>query len=287
MEKYIKDVFTDFSDSADLLEAKLENINFYKKQNKLQVDIISNKPISIGDIGKFEKYLQNRMNIGKALTNIKYENVEIEQNIEENWSNIISYITSKEPLSRAMLTNSTIEINEQNLNVNLKIKGADFLCSKKFDKGLEHLLQNIYNSKYTVKIIDCLDDEYYRNIEKEHQQEEQRALKFANEEAERRRQANMANQDAMIEEQIAAENGNNKSKVREASNQASSSEVPKNTYGFGPKSQQQAYERPPKELPEGVIYASRGVKIKGNPIKIVDITTETENVVVDRRSYKS
>ena len=280
MDKYIKDVFTDFTDVPNLLDARLANVNLYKKLDKLQVDIISNKPITIGEIGKFENYLQSRMNVGKAFTNIKYEDVEIEQNIEENWSNIISYITSKEPLSRAMLTNSTIERNEQNIDVNLKMKGAEFLCSKKFDKGLEHLLQNVYNSKYTVKIKDCLDDDYYRHIEKELQQEEQRALKKANEEAEARRLQNRASQDAMIEAQMAAEaNGNVGGMSSPASNTIPQSK--QNSYGYGPKAQNQTFERPPKELPEGVIYASRSVKIKGNPIKIVDITTETENVVVD------
>lgn len=280
MEKYIKEVFSDFTDCDNLLDARLENVNLYKKQDKLQVDIISNKPITIGEIGKFENYLQSRMNIARAFTNIKYEDVEIEQNIEENWSNIISYITSKEPLSRAMLTNSTIEKKGQNLNVNLKIKGAEFLCSKKFDKGLEHLLQNVYNSKYTVKIKDCLDDEYYRHIEKELQEEEQKALKRANEEAERRRAENRASQDAMIEAQIAAENSSPVSGEGGSAPKISSGQ-PKVAYGYGPKTQNTTFERPPKELPEGVIYASRSVKIKGNPIKIIDITTETENVVVD------
>ena len=282
MEKLVKDVFTDFTDVSNLLEAKLENVNLYKKQDRLQVDIISNKPITIGEIGKFENYLQSRMNVGKALTNIKYEDVEIEQNIEENWSNIISYITSKEPLSRAMLTNSTIEKDEQNLNVNLKIKGAEFLCSKKFDKGLEHLLQNIYNSKYNVKIKDCLDDEYYKHIEKEFHEEEQRALKAANEEAKRRLEENRASQDALIKAQMNAENAGGTTSQKTASSISNQySQAPKQSYGYGPNTQNKNFERPPKELPEGCIYASRGVKIKGNPIKIVDITTETENVVVD------
>lgn len=203
MDKYIKEVFTDFTEVPNLLEARLSNVNLYKKQNKLQVDIISNKPITINELGKFETYLQNRMNVGKALTNIKYEDVEIEQNIEENWGNIISYITSKEPLSRAMLTNSTIERTEQNLDVNLKIKGAEFLCSKKFDKGLEHLLQNVYNRKYSVKIKDCLDDDYYRHIEKELQEEEQKAVKKADEEVKERIRRNRESQDALIESMVA------------------------------------------------------------------------------------
>ena len=179
MNKYIKEVFTDFTAVPNLLDAELENVNLYKNQDRLQVDIVSTKPIAVNELGQFENYLQSRMNVGRAFTNIKYEDVEIEQNIEENWSDIVSYITSKEPLSRAMLTNSTVEKNGHNLNVNLKIKGAEFLCSKKFDKGLEHLIQNIFNSKYNVKIVDCLDDNYYEYVEKELQEAEQNAIKMA------------------------------------------------------------------------------------------------------------
>ncbi len=280
MDKYIKDVFTDFVDSPSLLDAKLSNVNLYKKQDKLQVDIISNKPITVGEIGQFENYLQNRMNVGKAFTNIKYEDVEIEQDIEGNWSNIISYITSKEPLSRAMLTNSTIEKNGQNVDVNLKIKGAEFLCSKKFDKGLEHLLQNVYNSKYFVKINDCLDDDYYEHVEREFQEAEQKAVQQIDREAEERIRLNRENQDALIEAEMEMSDSSSKaSSAPKASNQSK-----QNYYGYGPKSQNQNFvkkEATPKELPEGVIFASRGVTVKGKEIKIADINTETGNVLVD------
>ena len=73
------------------------------------------------------------------------------------------------------------------------------------------------------------------------------------------------------------EGGNNENN----SSQKPSTQSKQQSYGYGPSAQNRTYERAPKELPEGVIYASRGVKIKGNPIKIADITTETENVVVD------
>lgn len=282
MEKYIKEVFTDFTDVPNLLEAKLSNVNLYKKQNKLQVDIISNKAITIDEIGQFENYLQSRLNVDKALTNIKYEDVEIEQNIEENWKNIISYITSKEPLSRAMLSNSTIEKNGQNLNVNLKIKGADFLCSKNFDRGLEHLLQNVYNSKYTVKINDCLDDDYYEHIEKEFQEEERKAVKKAEEENLEKIRRNRENQDKLIEASISSENG----EVANNTQKQSATKQKSNNYGYGPASQNnsfpnKSYERVPKELPEGYIYASRGITVKGKAIKVSEITQETTNVLIE------
>ncbi len=277
MEKYIKDVFTDLKISENMLDAKIENVNLYKKLNKLQVDIVSDKPITIDDIGKFETYLTDRYSVDKTLTNIKYYNVEINQNIEENWGNIISYITSKEPLSKAMLTNSTITIDaEKNLDVNLKIKGAEFLCSKRFDKGLEHLLQNVYNSKYSVKIKDCLDEEYYKHIEKEIEEAEKKAIKKAEQDAlQKIHQARLA-QDAAIEAAIIAENESSKS----GTVQSSKSNSITASFGYGPKSQNKTFEKPLKELPPGMIYG-RSDKIKGVPIKINDITTDNENVVID------
>lgn len=278
MDKYIKEIFTDLDIGSNMQNAKIENVNLYKSQNKLQIDIVSNEPITIDDIGKFENYITEHYKVDRALTNIKYKDVEIEQNIGENWGNIISYITSKEPLSKAMLSNSTIDVDdENNLKVNLKIKGADFLCSKKFDKGLEHLLQNVYNNKYNVKIEDCLDDDYYRHIEEEHAEEERKAIKRAEQEAIRRAEMARSAQDAAIDAEISAENASktsNEGGFSRDNNQKSGG------FGYGPKSQNKTFEKPLKELPPGMIYG-RSSKIKGTPIKVNDITTDTELVVID------
>ena len=253
MNKYIHDVFKDFNLSDNILSAQIENINLYKKTNKLQVDIISEKPITIAEIGNFENYLQNRFNINKVLTNIKYTNVQINPNINENWDNIVSYITKKEPFSKALLTNSKVQVENKNINVNLKMKGAEFLLNKKFDKGLEHLLQNVYNDNFIVKINDDLNDEYYSNIEKNLLQEEKEAIKIINE---KNKKVAIASQDAEIEMAIATESS-----------------------GFINSNVNESYQNNNKELPEGMIFG-RSAKLKGANIKINDISPETENVVI-------
>ena len=59
MEKCINEVFKDFDVNSNIAEAQIENINLYKKLNKLQIDIKSDKPITIDEIGNFENYLQS------------------------------------------------------------------------------------------------------------------------------------------------------------------------------------------------------------------------------------
>ena len=61
MAKYIKDVFNDYIENNNLLDAEIENINLYQKSNKLQISVISSKQIKLADIDNFEKYLKNRL----------------------------------------------------------------------------------------------------------------------------------------------------------------------------------------------------------------------------------
>ena len=82
----------------------------------------------------------------------------------------------------------------------------------------------------------------------------------------------IAAQDAEIEQSIAAEkSGGNFGVVYEKPNGYS-----KQSSGYGPDHQKSSYS---KELPEGMIFG-RSAKIKGTPIKITDISPETENVVI-------
>ena len=175
-KKYIKEVFNDFDSNCNLIDAEIENINLYKKLNKLQIKVVSSKPISLQDIELFENYLVNVFKVGKVSIDIGYSDLEIDQNISENWNNILRYIAKKEPFSKAMLTNSRISINEDKVIVTLAMKGAAFLIAKKFDRGLEHLLANLYNKEYTVEFSENVSADYEKELIERRKQEEKEAL---------------------------------------------------------------------------------------------------------------
>ena len=177
MQKYIKEVFSDYNIKNNIIDAEIDNINLYKKTNKLQVKVFSNNQINIGEIESFEKYLVGRFKVSKASLDISYRDVEIEQNIPENWNNILNYIAKKEPFSKAILTNSQIEIDNQNANVKLFMKGgSSFLVNQKFDKGLEHLLGNLYNKQYKVQFFENISEDYEKLQEERRKEEEKNAL---------------------------------------------------------------------------------------------------------------
>ena len=247
MPKYIKDVFADYAVENNLIEAEIENINLYKKTNKLQINVIANQPIHLADIESFEKYAIKRFGVVQARVDIKYQDIAIEQDIEKQWQNIVSYIAKKEPFSRAILNQSHLEMNGKNLNVKLAMKGADFLLSKKFDKGLEHLLLNLYNENYKVTFEDDLDETYVAKFE-EHLQKQEKEIAQKLEEEIQKEQADLQSQEKEIAAQMQAETAS------------------------------AALEEPEEVTP---LIFGRSMNIKSDPIKIADISVDTERVCLD------
>ncbi|MCI8291310.1 MAG: PolC-type DNA polymerase III, partial [Clostridia bacterium] len=147
----VKDIFSDYQNKQESInEAEFLKANLYKKSNRLEVCLTSNEKISIDEITNFEDYIINRFKVFSARIEIDYKDVDIEPTIEQDWKKIIAYMSKKEPMTKAMLSNSTVKIDNSTICVTLKIKGKDFLCAKKFDKGLEHLVYNLYNKRYKV-----------------------------------------------------------------------------------------------------------------------------------------
>ena len=185
MQKYIKEVFCDYTNQNAIVDAQLENINLYKKTNKLQINIAASKAINIAEIEDFENYLVKRFQVSKAMIDVNYGDTVIDGDLNKDWKNIINYVSKKEPTSRAMLAGSSLDIQDQEVTVNLALKGANFLNAKKFDKGLEHVFENLYNKKYTVKFEENISEDYAKKLEEQREQEEKALL----EEIQRRAEA--------------------------------------------------------------------------------------------------
>ena len=176
-KKYIKEVFNDYKLNNNLIDAEVGNIKKNKKTNKLQVKITSSKEINLQEIESFEDFLINNFKLNKASLDIKYSNeINPKVSIQENWNNIIKYIGKKEPFSKAILTGSIPVIKNDQLNIKLHMKGASFLVSQKFDKGIEHILKNLYNKNYHVEFEEDISEEYEKELIEKRNQEEKEAL---------------------------------------------------------------------------------------------------------------
>ena len=158
-KKKIRDVFKDFTtESFALYNSLITSINIFKKSGKLETSIEAEKQIKIKDLEKFEIYLENRFQLKNVLIRIKYLE-KFETNIEKEWEDIISYISRKHPLTKALLRGSKIEVEGSNVNVNLAFKGKALLDGKNFNIVLSELIKNIYGENYKIQFVENISEE--------------------------------------------------------------------------------------------------------------------------------
>ena len=142
--KCIKDIFSDYETKSNIKNAEIKELNLIKKKSILEITIKSDEYIEIKEIWYFEKFLIERFKFTNINIKIEYQENTRKKSIETEWKNIICYMAHKHPLMKPiLLMKSTIEVENNNINVKMHIKGADFLRTRKTDKQVEITIKNL------------------------------------------------------------------------------------------------------------------------------------------------
>ena len=254
MEKTIKEIFKDYnSNSFSLNAGKIKSINLFKKTNKIELVITADEYIKIEDIYNFEQYLKNRFNIFEVNIKVEYKN-KIEVDLQKEWNNIICYLAHKHPLTKAFLRNSTIEINEKDILVNMVMKGKMVLEAKKFDDMLSNIINNIYGLKYKIK--------FQENVSKE-------AMK------EYMEHALMLEKEAIMQAQISDEN---EEKSKKSNKNENATKKDANNSQEVSVSIEMPEEKPEENSP---LIFGRSLKLKEQLVKIIDLSVDSGRVQLD------
>jgi len=154
----IKDVFKDYKEENNLTNAEIENVNLYKKSKKIEINLKAEKQVKLDDISDIEEYLKERFHVEKASILVNYvENEEkgaktlFPQKVKEDWKDIVKYLSKKLPLCKAILGESTIDVESNIITIVLKSKSAEFLHSNEIDKEIEKIVLNLYGIKCKVE----------------------------------------------------------------------------------------------------------------------------------------
>lgn len=75
-----------------------------------------------------------------------------------------------------LLLKSQIEVTENQINVYMKIQGADFLKARKLDRELESVIENIFGKKYIVNIEERINAEEVLKQKEKAKQVQQKAI---------------------------------------------------------------------------------------------------------------
>ena len=175
--KKIGEVFSDYKTNSNIVDAEITKMNLIKKINTLEIGMHSKEYIEIKEIWYFEKFLRDRFQFGQVHMIIKYEEGVRKNSIEEEWENIICYMAHKYPLMRPLLLlKSKIEVDDNKINVYMKIKGADFLKARKLDRELENVIFNLFEKKYTINIEERITEQEVKIFQEKTKESEEQAV---------------------------------------------------------------------------------------------------------------
>ena len=181
--KKIGEIFSDYNTSSNIKYAQVKELNVLKKTNTLQVILYFDEYIEIKEIWYFEKFLKERFQFESIDIKINYHEKVEKKSIKEEWKNIIAYMAHKYPLAKPMLLlKSDIEVEENEIKINMHIKGADFLKAKKTDKELQKVINNLFGKEYIIDITERLSEEDIKQIKEKIENEEARLIAHIEEE---------------------------------------------------------------------------------------------------------
>lgn len=279
--KKIKDVFPDFKTEDAVLQAKIENVNLYKKANKLALKIVPEDRINLKNICMLENYLKNRFSVTDVEIII---DTKIEYSIETQWNNIVTYMNTKYPLTKAILMNNKPIIQDKKIIINLAVKGKDFLIARGFDKIAQTAILNFLGKDYKVEYEEKIDEELVKKYEENTRRIERMAIELAEQEIVT--ELNKSNKISVeADDSVRPQDDKNKAEKTDVSASTSNSNQPVGRIG----------SNDPKEPEESTpLILGRSLSIKETLIKVEDIgidsgkiALEGEIINMDSRELKS
>ena len=268
--KQIKTVFSDYQTENVINQAKILELNFIKKANVLEIDLESENYLEIKELWYFEKFLKERFQFSNIDIKIKYTEKVTIKPIEKEWENLICYMVHKYPLMRPMiLLKSTIEVKNNKITVNMKIKGADFLRARKLDRELERVIKNLFGYNYKIEFVENINEEDEKALEQKREQSKKMAIQKALE--------HMA-----IGEKIAEEMANKKHENKSQKDHAKGEnhqEMPQADMPPipPPPDMPPVFEEPEEETP---LICGRNPNLRTNIIKVVDISPDDDMAAI-------
>ena len=290
----IGDLFSDYKTNSNIEDAEIARMNLLKKINTLEIEMQAKEYIEIKEIWYFEKFLRQRFQFEQVHIKIKYAEGVRKKPIADEWENIVCLMAHKYPLMKPLLLlKSQIEVTENQINVYMKIQGADFLKARKLDRELESVIENIFGKKYIVNIEERINAEEVLKQKEKAKQVQQKAIENVMREAmEAQRMA------AEKQAQNSGENMQNNHQQQSYQNpsaqnyeQYPASEmppIPEGVYNDAdyamPTDADMGYipEMPENEEPSNIIFGKPS-KAKETLFKIKDITSNDSRVTIEGR----
>ena len=172
-DKKFSNVFSKIKLSANvktvLRNTTVSNIKINKTDATAEIFLESDKIINENCLKDFKQDIFDNFNFLKEVKiYLKYilEDLTLKEKIEKIWDNIITIVNEKSPICFSIFKDSTFELEENTLNINLYKNGAFIFKSKKIDTLVENIIKDRLNTNIFVKFVD-LNTGLYNKAQKD------------------------------------------------------------------------------------------------------------------------
>ena len=175
--KKVGEIFSDYQTESIIKEAEVNSLNVSKKDNTLGIILHSPEYLEIKDIWYLEKFLKDRFKFSNIDMKIQYNEETKIKPIQDEWENIICYVSHRYPLAKNMLfKKSDVEVKEDKININMHIPGADFLKAKKADIEVQNTVENLFGKKYKIEIKENVSEKDAEEIKQTSKKLQKKAI---------------------------------------------------------------------------------------------------------------
>ena len=267
-QKIIGDIFSDYKTESNIKNAVIAQMNLMKKVNVLEITLQSEEYIEIKEFWFFEKFLRERFQFSNVDVKMIYgDDVNIKP-IEKEWENLICYMIHKYPLMKPMiLLKSQIQVSGKQIDVTMKIRGADFLRARKLDRELERVMKNLFNFDYKIVFTENISAEEERALEERREFNQKHAIEKALE--------HMAIGQQIAEEKASIRMQENQKK-KANNNAKNTSNANAGTLVPPPPPPPPPEETPAQEEEITPLIYGRNANIKSNIVNVTDISPEDD-----------
>jgi DNA polymerase-3 subunit alpha (Gram-positive type) len=165
--KKINEIFSDYEVIGNINTAMVEAVVLSKRTKALEMKIISDKYIEIGEFEGLNKFIRKRFALKDSKIVVKYTEGTDKKPIKEELKNIVLLLSSKYPALKAVLNNCEYEVAESAINFNFKIAASSFLKSMDYDKKIHEAIKSLYGTSYKINFVDKVSNEEIMRMQEE------------------------------------------------------------------------------------------------------------------------
>ncbi len=165
--KRVNDIFGDYKAEGNISTAMVEAAILKKKSKVLEIKLCSDKYIDVKELEGLNTFIKKRFCINDTEITVEYTEGTDKKPIEKEIKNIVTAMSCKHPILKAVIKDTEFEVTNNIINFNFKIVAADLLTAMGYDKKISDTIKKLYGTTYKINFVDKASSEELKRLTEE------------------------------------------------------------------------------------------------------------------------